>query len=263
MIRSYRAELMKLRRPRVLYGALGALFGFTTLVTVLTFVTAKPAASTTPADRNSTLEQLAAAGGLTTGFTNASNLIGIVVVVVFLTSITTDHGLGTLRTLLLRQPRRDRFLAGKLLALLAAAEVALLLALVLSTTAATVVANARGLSTDAWFTASGLGSAATDFADTALAVACYGALGVAVGVLLRSTPLAVGATLGWFVMVENIANNTWADAAGWFPGLLVGVVSAGGSGTVSYAHAVAGALVYAVGALAVGTAVFMHRDVTA
>jgi ABC-type transport system involved in multi-copper enzyme maturation permease subunit len=264
MIRAFQAELIKLRRPRVLYGSLGALFGFTLLVTVLTFITAKKAAtaSTDGQGEGNTIEQLIRADGLTIGFTNAARLVGVVVLVVFLTSITSEYGLGTVRVLLVRQPRRGLFLAGKLLALLVSTAAALLVAQTVGMVAATLVANARGIPTDAWFTADGLSAAVGVYTNAVLACGFYGTLGMALGVLLRSTPLAVGITLGWFIMVENIADNVWADAGHWFPGLLADAVSAGGVDAVSYVHASIGVFGYAAVALTIGSVTFARRDVS-
>ena len=189
-IRSFRAELMKLRRPRVLYGALGGLIGCTILVTVLTFATAP-----TPPER------------LTAGFTNASRARRD------RRARRVPHQrhhrarAGTLRTLLLRQPLRDRLLAGKALALVVCTAGALLVALAVSVASAALVTAIRGTPTGPW-----LADAASGYANTVLAAACYGAIGLALGVLLRSTAVAVGVALFWFIMVENIARNTWPDA---------------------------------------------------
>ncbi|MDG6107773.1 ABC transporter permease subunit [Dactylosporangium aurantiacum] len=240
MTKAFRSELMKLRRPRVLYGGLGALIGCTVLVTVLTFATATPAPSR-----------------LTAGFTNASRLVGLVVLVVFLTGVTTEYGLGTLRTLLLRQPLRDRLLAGKVLALAACTAGALLLALAVSVACAAVVTGVRGTPSGPW-----LADAATGYANTVLAAACYGAIGLALGVLLRSTAVAVGVALCWFIMVENIARNTWPGAGHLMPGLLAGAVT-GVPGSVPYNHGLAGTLVYGALALTTAFVVFTRRDVRA
>jgi ABC-type transport system involved in multi-copper enzyme maturation permease subunit len=259
VLRAVRSELIKLRRPRVLYGSLGALLGFTVLVSVLTVATAvdRPEAG----QQAVPTARLAEASGLTVGFSNASRLVGVVVLLLFLTAVTGEYGIGTLRTLLVRQPRRAVFLAGKLGALLIAMTAALAVALLVGMAAATVTAQARGLPTAAWFTGAGLACAAGTFGNTVLACAVYGAVGLAFGVLLRSTVLAVGVMLGWFVMAENIADNTWPDAGHWLPGLLAGAVMQGGTDTVSYQYAAVGSLGCVVVALAVAMVVFVRRDV--
>jgi ABC-2 type transport system permease protein len=259
VVRAVRSELIKLRRPRILYGSLGALLGFTVLVSVLTVATAVAAPS--GGQRAVSTARLAEASGLTAGFGNASRLVGVVVLILFLTAVTGEYGFGTLRTLLVRQPRRAIFLAGKLGALLLVMTVALAVALLVGMAAATVTARARGLDTGAWFTGSGLAAAAGTYANTLVACAVYGVVGLAFGVLLRSTVLAVGVMLGWFIMAENIADNTWPDAGHWLPGLLAGAVMEGGTDAVSYRYAMAGSLVCVGLALAIAAVVFVRRDV--
>jgi ABC-type transport system involved in multi-copper enzyme maturation permease subunit len=236
MNRAFRSELLKLRRPRLLWGSLGALFGFTVLVSVLSVATAKE----TP--------------GLLTGFANASRLVGLVILVVFLSSVTTEYSLGTLRILLTRQPDRIAVLGGKLAALLVAMAGALLVAMLLGIAAAAVTMRARGLH----LAGGGPGHAASAYLNAVLACALYGAFGLAFGVLLRSTVLAVGVMLGWFFMAENIAANVWPDAPHWLPGLLAGVVMAGDA---NYWPALAATLAYTAAALAVAGIVFARRDV--
>jgi ABC-type transport system involved in multi-copper enzyme maturation permease subunit len=267
LVRAGEAEWLKLQRPRVLASALGALLGFTVLVTALTFATAKAAAQqarTASGGSNqgaNTLEELATRHGLTMGFTNASRLIGMVVLVFFLTAVTSEYAFGTLRVLLLRQPRRGVILAAKLVARINATALALLLALGLSMVTAVVVSQARDLPTSTWFTGDGLLSAGADWLNAVLAAICFGAIGVALGVVVRSTAVAVGIALGWFVMLENIADNVWSGAADWLPGLLASGLSAGGTAEVSYLHSLLGAGAFAVLALSIASVVFVRRDV--
>ena len=91
MIRSMYAELLKLRQPAIIYGAVGAMLGFALLATVLTYATATAAASFVGGDSlTSTVGQLGQPGGLTRGFTIAAGFIGLLVFVLFTTSITSD-----------------------------------------------------------------------------------------------------------------------------------------------------------------------------
>ena len=85
MTRAIRAELLKLRRPRLLWGSLGALFGFTLLVSILSVATA----TETAGPRAVSIARLVTADGLTIGFGNASRLVGLVILVLFLSSPTT------------------------------------------------------------------------------------------------------------------------------------------------------------------------------
>jgi hypothetical protein len=240
MIRAIRSEVLKLRRPRVLFGTIAAMWGFAVLVSVLSVATG--------------------ADGITDGFANSSRLVGLVVLVLFLTSVTSEYNFGTIRVLLIRQPRRAVVLGGKLVALLGAMAVALLGALLLSVAAATLTMVARGLPVAALFGTHGIAHAGKAYLDAVLACATYGAFGLAFGVLLRSTVLAVGIMLGWFLMAENIAANTWPDAVHFFPGLLAGVVMSGGTPEVGYWAALAATVGYALLAVVAAMTVFARRD---
>ena len=209
MIRSFNAELLKLRRPAVLFGASGAMLGFALLATVLTFATATSAraAAASPvggAALGSTLGQLGQPGGLTRGFTIAAGFIGLLVFVLFTTNITSEYSLGTIRVLLTRQPRRARLLAGKLLALLVFVAALLFAAELLSAAAAVGLAHVRDVSTAEWFTADGLRHLGGDYANAVLTATVFGTVGISLGVFCRSTPIALGIGLAWLGPLEHI-----------------------------------------------------------
>jgi ABC-2 type transport system permease protein len=266
MIRSLHAELLKLRRPSILYGAAGAMALTTLLTTALIILTAgaEPSAETTGGPGLATsLNSLALAGGLTRGFTIAAGFLGLVVFVLFLTSMTGEYGQGTIRTLLTRQPNRVGLLAGKLAALLGFTAVALLAAEVLTTLASIPLAHLRGIPTGEWFTGAALSEAAGGYANALLTAGFYGGLGIALAVLVRSTPLALGIGIAWLGPLEHIIQLSWSDAARWFPGLLYDTVAVGGNDTTSYQRAVLLALAATAVALAAGTVSIARRDVTA
>jgi ABC-2 type transport system permease protein len=268
MIRSLKAELLKLRRPAVLYGGSAGMLGFALLATVLTFTTAS-SATTAPASPVggaalvSTVGQLSQPGGLTRGFTIAAGFIGLLVFVLFTTSITSEYGLGTIRMLLIRQPHRGRLLAGKLLALLVFVAALLLAAELLASGAALALAHARDISTADWFSVEGLQHAVGDYANAVLTATVFGAVGIALGVFCRSTPLALGIGLAWLGPLEHITQLGWSEAARWFPGLVFDAVASGGTAIASYQRTLVTALVYAALALVASAVSFVRRDVSA
>jgi ABC-type transport system involved in multi-copper enzyme maturation permease subunit len=266
MTRSFRSELLKLRRPSVIFGAGGAMLGFALLATILAFATAEAGDPTGPPDASEpfalTLGQLAEAGGLTQGFSVAAGFISLLVFVVFLTSITSEYGHGTLRVLLTRQPNRAKLLAGKVLALLAITAAALLVAVVVSAVAAVVLAGMWDVSTADWFTSTGLVNAAGDYANALLTATFFGVLGGVMGLLLRSTVLALGVGLAWLMPVEHIIQNGWAGAGRWFPGLLFEAVGRGGTDVTSYQRALFFAVGITVVMAVVGATTFLRRDVS-
>jgi hypothetical protein len=103
---------------------------------------------------------------------------------------------------------------------------------------------------------------AAAYGNALAACTAYGAAGLAIGVLLRSTVLAVGVGLAWFFMAENIAANLWPHAEHWLPGLLAGAVMAGGTDTTAYGRALAATLAYAAAALTAALTSFTRRDIS-
>jgi ABC-2 type transport system permease protein len=263
--RSFRAELLKLRHPRLLVGGGAALIGLTVLGTVLTFATAKrvPTAPDSGQFPAATFAQLARPSGLTQGFANAIGMVGILAFVLFLTSLTAEYGHGTLRVVLTRNPRRAQFLAGKALALIAVTAGALLAAELASAAVSIAMAHQRGIPTGDWVTGSGALHAATHYGNALLSCACYGLLGLTLAAAVRSTPLALGIGLAWLLPVERTLENSWSGAGHWLPGPLFGAIAGtGGTTTVPYGAAVVLALAYVTVALLAGGTSFMRRDVT-
>ena len=263
--RTFRAELLKLRRPGVLVGGGATLVALTLLGTGLTFATAKEAATVPRSGQfpPETFTKLSQPDGLTVGFGNAVFMIGILVFVVFLTSATLEYGQGTLRVLLARQPRRAELLAGKAVALLAATAAALIVAEAMSMAAAVALAHLRGIGTARWLGATALSHMAAQYDNALLSCACYGLLGLTLGVVVRSTPIALGIGLAWLLPVERILQNSWDGASHWLPGLVLGVIGSGGTATVTYRSAVAVAMAYVAVAVVAGAITFVRRDVTA
>jgi ABC-2 type transport system permease protein len=265
MMRSLRAELLKLWRPSVIYGGLAGLLGLSILATALIFATAKNTPGPPPLVNGNQLGSkiglLGQAGGLTQGFATAAGFLCIVWLVLFITSVTSEYGLGTVRVLVARQPRRVQLLSGKLVAIFLCVAAGLLVAEAGGLAAAVVAAHVRGVSTASWFTSSGLAQVGSAYVNALLAAALYGAVGTTVGLLVRSTPLALAAALVWVLPVEHIINLAWNGASQWFPGLLLDAIAAGGTSLVSYERALLLGIVYGTAALVVGGIAFVRRDI--
>jgi ABC-type transport system involved in multi-copper enzyme maturation permease subunit len=261
--RAFRSELVKLGRRSTLYTAGAVLPLLALLATTLIFVNAGTVVATGDNARFApTLGQLGQAGGLTTGFTGANGFLGILVFVLFLTSFSSEYVQGTMRTLLVREPRRGRLLLGKLGALLLLVAGSLLAAEVLSGVLSLLLASTRDISTAQWFTGAALQQALSDYTNALIAASFFGALGAAVGVLVRSTSVGLAIGLAWLLPLEHIIQNAWADAAKWFPGLLFDAVSAGGTQVTSYDRGLLMGGVFAAAVLAVGAASFVRWDVS-
>jgi ABC-type transport system involved in multi-copper enzyme maturation permease subunit len=262
MTRSYRAELVKLLRPKVLLitAAIALVFGVGGAAIVL--ASAKPATQSVPG-RGLSLEQLGAAGGGTEIFRTAASFAGTFLFVVFVGATAIEFSRGTIRTMLLRQPRRVRLLTGKLAATLSFAAAALAATEIVTWIAARAIAPGKNVATSAWTSLHALGAAFTDFGAVMLWITGYALLGTTVAVLLRSVPVALAVGIAWAGPFEHLVQNAWAPAVRVFPGLLLEAFIAGGTPDITTTRALATVSVYAAVAALVAFVVFSRRDVTA
>jgi ABC-2 type transport system permease protein len=177
--------------------------------------------------------------------------------------VASEYSLGTLRQLLVRQPRRAVLITGKMLGVITFLVLALCFAGVIALVVAVVAAHARGVPTGAWFTGTGLGDLFRELGDLALATAGYSVLGMAVGQFVRSAVFAVIIGFAWLIAVENIVTRIVPGIQPWLPGQsLLAVASAGGEG-VGYQHGLLLGAGYLAVAIAAAMAVFLRSDVTA
>src|SRR3989442_5630453 len=103
MIRTYRAELVKLVRRKVVLVTAAIVLVFGVGGAAIVLASAKPAAQSGPG-RGLSLEQLGAAGGGTQIFRTAASFAGTLLFFVFVGAIAVEVSRGTMRTNLLRPP---------------------------------------------------------------------------------------------------------------------------------------------------------------
>ena len=260
---AFRSEIVKLGRRTTLFAA-GAILPFLALLAttlVILNATDRPVIGRGDGFEPS-VAQLGTSAGITAGFRASIGFLGILVFTLFLTSFTSEYVQGTVRTLLVREPRRGRLLVGKLAAVLAMVAASLLLAEVLSIGLSAVLVDGRGVSTSDWWSGAGLQQAGGDYLNALLGAAMFGALGTAVGLLVRSTAVGLAIGLAWLMPLEHIIQNAWADAARWFPGLLFDAVAAGGTSVTSYGRGLTMGGLAAAALLAAGATSFLRRDVS-
>ena len=244
MIRTYRAELTKLVRPKVV--AATAL-----LATVFSVAAAKLILAAENRDFTD-------AGGGTEVFRVAVSFTGTFLFVIFAGTMATEFGRGTVRTMLLRQSRRLSLLAGRLAAVLTFAAVTLAYAQAVTWVAARVQAD----NASRWTSVDGLVAAAGDFGAVLVWVTGYAVLGTALAVVLRSVPLTLGVGIAWAGPVEHIIQDAWTPAGRFSPGLLLEAFAAGGTDQVTAAQALGRVVPYCVAAAMVAAFLFARRDVT-
>jgi len=210
-----------------------------------------------------TLHQLARPNGLVIGVARASMLLGVVAFGIAASQMASEYSLGTLRQLLVRQPRRASLLAGKMLGVITFLVLALCFAGVVAFVVALAAAHSRGVSTSAWFTGTGLGDLFRELGDLALATIGYSVLGLVIGLFVRSAVFAVIIGFAWLIAVENIITRIVPSIQQWLPGASITAVASGGVEGVGYAHGMILSVVYVVVAVAAAMAVFLRGDVTA
>jgi ABC-2 type transport system permease protein len=186
-----------------------------------------------------------------------------VVLVLFIANFAGEFSQGTIRTLLMRQPRRLGLLAGKMAALLVFVAGVLALAEVLTVGASAAIAPSQDVDTGSWFGADAIGPAAGDYATALLGVTAWALLGMAIAVFVRSIPIALGIGVVWAGPFEHILQDSWTSAERWFPGLLLESLAAGGTDEVAFGRALALVSVYVTVAASAAAVVFVRRDVTA
>jgi ABC-type transport system involved in multi-copper enzyme maturation permease subunit len=176
--------------------------------------------------------------------------------------VAVEVSRGTIRTMLLHQPRRTALLAGKLAAMLTFAAGTLALTEVVTWIAARLQASGAGVSTSAWTSMSALSSAVTDYGAVLVWITGYALLATALAVVVRSVPVALAIGIAWAGPIEHLVQNAWLGAGRWFPGLLLEAFAGGGTSEVSAGRAIATVGIYAAAAATVAVTVFARRDVT-
>jgi len=254
-----RAEAFKLTRPRVLAGAAVAIVIAVAIATSVTFLAAR---ASDPFGRAPTLGSLAEAGGGTDAFSLGVSFLGFFSFVVFIANWTGEFTQGTFRTLLMRQPNRVAVLGGKLLALVGLVAAMLLAGLATTWVASIPFAAAKDISTSSWFSIDAVGEAARDYGLALFGITAWALFGMALAVIVRSTPLALGIGIAWAGPFEHLTQRATDVVSGWYPGLLLEAVAVGGTDDAPLSRALPLLLVYMSIAAAAGVWSFTRRDIT-
>jgi ABC-2 type transport system permease protein len=260
MIRSFKAELLKLRRRRVAVVAVAGALAFAAIASTAVFLSATQTEG--PGERGATIASLSEAGGATEAFALGVSFTGLVVLVLFIANFAGEFSQGTIRTLLMRQPRRLGLLVGKMAALLVFVAGVLLLAEALTVAASAAIAPSQDVDTGSWLGVDALGQAAGDYGTALLGVASWALLGMAIAVFVRSIPVALGIGIVWAGPFEHIIQDSWTSADRWFPGLLLESLAVGGTDEVAFGRALALVALYVTAAAIAAAVVFARRDVT-
>jgi ABC-2 type transport system permease protein len=262
MITTVRAELALMRRRTVLAVGVPIAGAFAAITTLATFLAAQPEASS-PAGRGITLEALAAAGGATDAFRVGTGFLGVLVVVVFAARMASEFSHGTLRTLLVHEPRRWRVVTAKMLAVIAGSAAFLALAAAFSVLFSLILAPGQDVSTSDWFGIDGARAAVGDYLSALAGVIGWGVYGMLLGLVLRSIPVVVAVGVAWAGPFEHLLSQGWTSALSFLPGLQAEALAAGGTTDVSYPHALTLTVLYGTLTITAGLLHLSRHDVTA
>ncbi len=263
ILASFLSEWIKLRRKTLLLSAFLGLAAAASLFVVLIFSNA-PAHGT--GGGLPSLQQLGRPNGLVFGLTRATFLLGVVAFGTAAAQTASEYSLGTVRQLLVRQPRRVTLLMGKILAVVTFMVLATAFAAVIAFLAANVMAQSRNVSTSAWFTSTGFGDLLKALGNIELAVIGYSILGLVIGQFLRSAVAAVILGFAWLLVIEQfILTRIVPGAAPWLPGISLSTIAGGGNTDfhITYGHGLVIGVIYIVVASAAASVTFARRDVTA
>lgn len=262
MIRVFKSEWRKLRRPTLFLGTMLASAGLTGLVTSLLFLLIDSPQGNSDRGNVISREILQLPSGLTIGFSNAAGLLGIVALCVFAAQTAQEYTYGTLRNLLVRQPRRLQLLIGKYVSMASFAIVMVILAAVISMSLAFGLSGKAKVETDAWVTADALQELAKTFGNVLLSVIAFGTVGMILGLLLRSPISAISLGVIWLLIVENILIAVKGSLGKWMPGNLMSTIAVGGTDDVSYSHSITMIAIYLILSSAIVITLFKRRDVS-
>jgi len=256
---SFTSEWIKLRRRSMLMWGFGAGLFFPLLATILTIERAN---RSPPFNRGhlpiAVLEQ---PNGLVHGVTDVSSLIGIVSLCLFAAAFSIEYSQGTLRNLLVREPRRGQFITGKFLAMVSFILLVVIVAIGISVAVAFALAPGKGISTSAWTSSSGLNDLFQAVFHAWLAASFYGVFGAALGVLLRSPAVSIPVAVIYFLPIEAIiVGAIWSGGSNWLPEHLLNALAHGGNGDASYYHALLMLAIYGAAISVAIVTLFRRRD---
>jgi ABC-2 type transport system permease protein len=261
MIRVFFAEWRKLRRPTLFLGTMGAVIGVTALATSLTFLLLDSRGGSGRDGRLVTRATLELPLGLSVGFISSAGFLGLAALCVFAANTAQEYTYGTLRNLLVRQPRRITLLLGKFASMIIFALVSVILSAVVSISLAYGLSGKAKVLTEAWSTTDARIALLHTFINVSISVIAFGTIGMILGLLLRSPISSISLGVAWLLVIENIIAATVKQSGKWMPGQLITTISSGGDINSSYSHAIIVVSAYlAVAALIVGV-LFKRRDV--
>jgi ABC-type transport system involved in multi-copper enzyme maturation permease subunit len=259
VIRAFASEWIKLRRRSILVGGLSmtVLAGAGVAFGIIRVATSQR--------RDAVLELLVlrSGDGLVAALIRVSDFIVVIPLVIVAAAVAGEYAQGTMRNLLVREPGRIRLLLGKFAALLAYCLIASTVAFGVGALIAFQVAPHEGINTAPWTTPDALHNLLSLWGNLLLSTTAWCVLGLLGATVFRSPAAAVGVSLVFLLVVENLVIAIWTEAPQWLFVTLNQAIIAGGNTNSDYGRAVGLIGLYCACAVVVAAVVFRRRDVSA
>jgi ABC-2 type transport system permease protein len=238
MMNAFRSELLKLRRRRFLLGCFGASAAVGLLGSCVSILTAKTAAG--PDGGLSTAAKLVRYDGLVSGIGILGNLLGLIALVIGAFCVSQEFSVGTIRNLLIRQPRRGSLLAGKLSAMSLLIIACALVSCLAAIASAFGLAPLKSFSTSAWASTDGVVAAGKVTLRLFGAQLVYGSVGTCLAMLFKAPTPAISVGLAWTMLIEVLLGLISKSVSKFLPGQLASALVDGGNATIGYRVALIG-----------------------
>ena len=261
MFKVFFAEWRKLRRPTLFFGTFLAALFFNGLVTSFAYLMIDSPDGNGDRGRVITRAMLALPGGSVHTFASIGGLLGTIVLCVFAAQTAQEYTYGTLRNLLVRQPRRLVLLAGKYAAMKTFALILVVINAAVSIAISLYLSDRAKVTTDLWFTSDGWSAIGQSLINVYISVVFYAVIGITLGILLKSPISSISIALVWILILENLIGAVKPSTLKWMPGNQFSIIAQGGSETISYSHALTLGTFFVFLALAISSFIFAKRDV--
>lgn len=261
MINVFLAEWRKLRRPTLFFGTFIAALFFNGLVTSFTYLMIDSPDGNGDRGRMIGRDVLGLASGSVQSFSSIGGLLGIITLCVFAAQTAQEYTYGTLRNLLVRQPRRLVLLIGKYSAMKTFALILTIINAIVSIGISVYLSERAKVNTDLWFTSDGWSAIGHTLVNVYISIVFYAIIGISLGILLKSPISSISIALVWLLIIENLIGAVKPSTLDWMPGNQLATIAQGGSELITYSHALILGTSFVFLALGVSTYIFAKRDV--
>jgi ABC-type transport system involved in multi-copper enzyme maturation permease subunit len=263
MFNVVRSELVRLRRPLLLFTWFGLVALFVVMINMVIFSAAVDGSappSGGPGVSFPDAATLTSSNGLVAGLSAAASMFGVVTLSFWALTTASDYATGLIRLLVSAEPRRWRLLAGKVVALLVVTAASAVVATMANVIVAPMAAQAAGLTPEAWTDNPGP-TILIAFVNLFAALCVWGVIGLVLAVLFRSSAAAISIGIGYVLVVESILGMATGEPPSWLIGTTLSALAGGGNAQVSHTSATVAGIAYAVVGLALATVTFTRRDI--